>query len=119
MNIERAIVETVLDVDTTMDLSLLHAGITFAAAIAALWVMQCLTRHAGFATGRQVGLMALRASLALLAIGLALNVLFALSHDATPWVMDVICRALTLLALLTVPFALPKHLRAAEHHPAE
>lgn len=97
--------------DANIDLTYTHATVTFMCAVAAFWVMQCLTQHAGFFSARKRGLLALRSSLALLSIGLALNCAFVIQADVTPYATDTFCRFLLLFVLVTVPYALPAHLR--------
>lgn len=98
-------------IESELDLSYVHAALTFLGAIAAIWVMQHTTQQAGFGSTHARGLLCLRAALAMLSIALALNGAFVIAMDVSPWMMDTIVIALLLVALMTTPFALPRHVR--------
>lgn len=96
-----------------LDLTLAHAVVTALCAIMALIKMQCLTALAGFSSSEARKHLFARLALALLSIGLALNSYYLIVDDISPWWPDTACRVLLLFVLMTVPAALPRHLR---HH---
>ena len=87
--------------------------VTFLCAVTSFWIMQCLTRPAGFNSSHARGHLYLRLALAMMSIGLAINCYLTVTSDVEPWWPDTMVRGLLLLTLLTVPAALPRYLR---HH---
>lgn len=96
-----------------IDMTYPHAAVTALCALTAFWIMQCLTRPAGFGSSHARGHLYLRLALALLSIGLALNCYLTIQADVEPWWPDTVCRVLLFFTLLTVPAALPRYLRHA------
>lgn len=84
------------------DLTLLHLTLSIAAGLAALWVMQCLTRQAGLHCGQRAPL-ALRLSLAGLSIAMMLDGVVPMMEGVPPRTSDVFVSAFVLLTLITVP----------------
>lgn len=94
--------------DQEVDLTVVHVVLTAACACAAIVVMQCLTRHAHWTSVHGCGLLLLRATLGLFSIALMFAAATPLAYDEPPWAMDVVCRGLLLVVLVTVPIALPR-----------
>lgn len=111
MPLDQRLIYLVAWIDAEVDLTYIHAVVTFMAALASFWVMQCITAHAGLFSARRRGLLFLRITLASMSIALALNCAFVIQANVNPFFMDTVCRTILLFVLLAVPYALPAHLR--------
>lgn len=90
-------------IDMAYDLSLLYALLSVCCALATLWIMQCLTRRAGFASLPERALLAVRLGLGALAMVWLLSAGMALYVDSEPWAVDVAERCILLAMLVVVP----------------
>ena len=88
-----------------VDIGDMHAVLSFAAALVTLWVMQCVTHDAGFGSTRHIWRAAQRLSLAVLAVGLAVNAAMPFSFDRDPWLGDVVATGALIAVLISTAAA--------------
>ncbi len=94
------------------DLADASTVLSIAAALMALWVMQCVTHNAGFASSHKVSMLGLRVSLAALAGGLLFGAYRVAIGAAAVDGADVVIKLTLLSFLCTLPFAVGGRLGA-------
>lgn len=90
--------------DDRLDLTGAYCAASLGGAIAALWLMLCMTRHAGFSSRRALGGLVRRLALATLSATLFATAFAPLLDGAPPAAADAVLRVVLFVCLLSRGF---------------